>query len=186
MLSVSAVRSKWNAYRECHWLGHQCLSVSVMSGTEDHRLIESPLRSPWRIERSSVMAVESIRGSVELLGLSEVLGVLGRGGDSQSQTHCGWLMGLWDMVYEEACGQITCNLRGTWLALVSCGTSGEVVGRLGEEKVGVTAGIVTLRLKTHGKYEWFYLWHILNGFKISSRWLNLVAITGPGLVSTSS
>src|SRR5712671_3818752 len=41
-------------------LGHQCPSVSVMSGIADHRLIGSLLRSPWRIKRSSVMAVVSL------------------------------------------------------------------------------------------------------------------------------
>src|SRR5712671_3140427 len=111
-----------------------------MSGTADHRLIGSSLRSPWRIERSSVMTAESICGSVELSGSSGVLGVLGRRGDSWSRTQCGWLMGLRGIVCEGAHGWITCNPRGTWLALVSCGTSGEAAGRLGEEKVGVTAG----------------------------------------------
>jgi len=48
-----------------------------MSGTADHRLIGSPLRSPWRIERSSVKTAESIRGSVELSGSSGASGVLG-------------------------------------------------------------------------------------------------------------
>jgi len=51
-----------------------------MSSTADHRLRGSSLRSPWRIERSLVMAVESIHGSSELSGSSGVLGVLSRGG----------------------------------------------------------------------------------------------------------
>jgi len=122
-------------------VGHQCPSVSVISGTADHRLIGSPLRSPWRIERSSVMAAESIRRSAELSGSSGMSGVLG--GDSRSRTQRGWLMGSQGMVREGARGWITCDLSGTRLELVSHGTSGEAAGRLVEEKVGVTAGIVT-------------------------------------------
>src|SRR5712675_1999260 len=57
-------------------VGHQC--PSVMSGTADHRLIGSLLRSPRRIERSSVMAVESICGSAELSGSSGASWVLNR------------------------------------------------------------------------------------------------------------
>jgi len=61
----------------------------LMSSTVDYRLRESPLRSPWRVERSSVILAESICGSAELSGSSGALGVLGQGGDSWSQTHCG-------------------------------------------------------------------------------------------------
>ena len=82
-----------------------------MSGTADHRLIGSPLRSPWRIERSLVIAAESIRRSGELSGSSGASGVLG--GNSRSRTHCGWLMGLGGKVHEGAWGWITCDLRGT-------------------------------------------------------------------------
>src|SRR5712672_2818575 len=128
-------------YRECHWLGHQYPSMSI---TMDHRLIGSPLRSPWRIERSSVIAAESIRGSVELSGSSGASGVLG--GDSRSRTHRGRLTGLRGIGRDEgACGWITCDPRGTWPELASRGTSGEAAGRLVEEKVGVTTGIVTSR-----------------------------------------
>src|SRR5882672_11160013 len=96
-------------YRECHWFGHQCPSVS---GTADHRLIGSPLRSPWRIERSSVMTAESIRGSSELSGSSGALGVLG--GNSQSWTQRGRLMGSRGIVHDEgARGWITCDPSGT-------------------------------------------------------------------------
>jgi len=63
------------------------MSVSGLVG-QDHQLIGSPLRrSPWRIERSSVMAMESICGSGEPSGSSGASGVLR--GDSQSWTHCG-------------------------------------------------------------------------------------------------
>src|SRR5712675_2210778 len=130
-----------NAYRECHWVGHQCPS---MSDTADHRLIGSPLRSPWRIERSSVKTAESICGSAELSGSPGVLGVLG--GNSRSRTQRGRLTGSRGIGHDEgARGWITCDPRGTWPELVSRGTSGEVAGRLVEEKVGVTAGIVTWR-----------------------------------------
>jgi len=113
-----------------------------MSITVDHRLIGSPLRSPWRIERSSVITAESIRGSVELLGSSGASGVLG--GDSRSRTHRGRLTGSRGIGRDEgARGWITCDPRGTWPELASRGTSGEAAGRLVEEKVGVTAGIVT-------------------------------------------
>jgi len=84
-----------------------------MSSTADHRLIGSPLRSPWRIERSLVMAAESIRRSAELSGSSGALGVLGQGGDSLSWTHCGQLVGSCGMVCEGAHGWITCDPRGT-------------------------------------------------------------------------
>jgi len=84
-----------------------------MSGTVDHRLIGSPLRSPWRIERSSVIAVESICGSAELSGSSGASGVLGQGGNSLSWTHRGWLMGSRGMVCEGARGWIMCAPRGT-------------------------------------------------------------------------
>src|SRR6267154_5666999 len=121
-------------------VGHQC--PSVMSGTADHRLIGSSLRSPWRIERSSVMAAESICGSVELSGSSGASGVLG--GDSRSRTHRGRLTGSRGIGRDEgARGWIMCDPRATWPELASRGTSGEAAGRLGEEKVGVTAGIVT-------------------------------------------
>src|SRR5712672_19818 len=114
-----------------------------MSITVDQRLIGSPLRSPWRIERSSVITAESIRGSVELSGSSGASGVLG--GDSRSWTHRGRLTGSRGIGRdEEARGWITCDPRGTWPELASRGTSGEAAGRLVEEKVGVTAGIVTL------------------------------------------
>jgi len=83
-----------------------------MSSTVDHRLIEGPLRSPWRIERSSVMAAESICGSAELSGSSGALGVLGQGGDSLSWTHRGQLMGSHGMMREGARGWIMCNPRG--------------------------------------------------------------------------
>src|SRR5712672_450598 len=113
-----------------------------MSGTADHRLIGSPLRSPWRIERSSVKTAGSIRGSVELSGSSGASGVLG--GYSRSRTQRGRLTGSRGIGRDEgARGWITCDPRGTWPELVSRGTSGEAAGRLGEEKVGVTAGIVT-------------------------------------------
>jgi len=135
-----AVRPKWNAYRECHWLGGYPMS---MSSTVDHRLRGSPLRSPWRIERSSITTAESIHGSVELLGSSGASGVLGWGGNSQSWTHCGQLTGSRGIVCKGACGWITCNLRGMWLWLMSCGTSGEVAGQLVKEKVGGEAGIIT-------------------------------------------
>ena len=115
-----------------------------MSGTADHRLIGSPLRSPWRIERSSVKTAESIHGSAELSGSSGALGVLG--GDSRSWTHCGRLTGSRGIGRNEGTrGWITCDPSGTWPELVSRGTSGEAAGRLVEEKVGVTAGIITLR-----------------------------------------
>src|SRR5882672_622333 len=114
-----------------------------MSGTADHRLIGSPLRSPWRIERSLVKTAESIRGSVELSGSSGASGVLG--GDSRSRTHRGRLTGSRGMGRDEgARGWITCDPRGTWPELASRGASGEAAGRLVEEKVGVTAGIVTI------------------------------------------
>src|SRR5712671_4251337 len=113
-----------------------------MSGTADHRLIGSLLRSPWRIERSLVKTAESIRGSVELSGSSGASGVLG--GDSWSRTHRGRLTGSRGIGRDRgARGWITCDPRGTWPELVSRGTSGEAAGRLVEEKVGVTAGIVT-------------------------------------------
>src|SRR5712671_131692 len=106
-------------------------------------LIGSPLRSPWRIERSSVKTAESICGSVKLSGSSGASGVLG--GDSWSQTHHGWLTGSRGIGRDRgARGWITCDPSGTWPELASRGTSGEAAGRLGEEKVGVTAGIVTL------------------------------------------
>src|SRR5712671_411117 len=118
-----------------------------MSITVDHRLIGSPLRSPWRIERSSVIAAESIRGSVELSGSSGASGVLG--GNSRSRTHRGRLTGSRSMGRDEgARGWITCDPRGTWPELASRGTSGEAAGRLVEEKVGVTAGIVTVRVSS--------------------------------------
>src|SRR5712672_2657972 len=101
-----------------------------MSGTADHRLIGSPLRSPWRIERSSVKTAESIRGSVELSGSSGASGVLG--GDSRSRTQRGRLTGSRGMVHEGAWGWIMCDPSGTRLELVSRGTSGEVAGRLVE------------------------------------------------------
>jgi len=83
-----------------------------MSGTADHRLIGSLLRSPWRIERSSVMAAESIRGSVELSGSSGASGVLG--GDSRSQTQHGWLTGSQGIRRDKgARGWITCDPSGT-------------------------------------------------------------------------
>src|SRR5712672_2504600 len=108
-----------------------------MSGTADHKLIGSSLRSPWRIERSLVIAAESIRGSAELLGSLGVSGVLG--GDSRSQTQCGRLTGSRDIGRDEgARGWITCDPRGTWPELASRGTSGEAAGRLVEEKVGGT------------------------------------------------
>src|SRR5712671_1913230 len=130
-------------YRECHWFGHQC---PLLSGTADHRLIGSLLRSPWRIERSSVKTAESIRGSVELSGSSGASGVLR--GDSRSWTHRGRLTGSRGIGRDEgARGWITCDPRGTWPELASRGTSGEAAGRLVEEKVGVTAGIVTSRVK---------------------------------------
>src|SRR5882757_4062581 len=114
-----------------------------MSGTADHRLIGSPLRSPWRIGRSSIVAAESIRGSVELSGSLGASGVLG--GDSRSRTHRGRLTGSRGVGRDEGVrGWITCDPRGTWPELASRGTSGEAAGRLGEEKVGVTAGIVTI------------------------------------------
>src|SRR5712671_4849654 len=120
--------------------GHQC--PSVVSGTADHRLIGSLLRSPWRIERSSVKTAESIRRSVELSGSSGALGVLG--GESRSRTQHGRLTGSRGVGCDRgARGWITCDPRGTWPELVSCGVAGEAAGRLGEEKVGVTAGIVT-------------------------------------------
>src|SRR5712675_489936 len=120
-----------------------------MSITEDHRLIGSPLRSPWRIERSSVKTAESIRGSVELSGSSGASGVLG--GDSRSRTNRGQLTGARSIGRDEgARGWITCDPRGTWPELASRGTSGEAAGRLVEEKVGVTAGIVT-RMKRNNK-----------------------------------
>jgi len=113
-----------------------------MSITVDQRLIGSSLRSPWRIERSSVETAESIRGSVELSGSSGASGVLG--GDSRSRTQRGRLTGSRDIGRDKgARGWITCDPRGTWPELASRGTSGEAVGRLVEEKVGVTAGIVT-------------------------------------------
>src|SRR5712671_3781131 len=113
-----------------------------MSITVDQRLIGSSLRSPWRIERSSVKTAESIRGSVELSGSSGTSGVLG--GDSRSRTHRGRLTGSRGIGRDEgARGWITCDPRGTWPELASRGTSGEAAGRLGGEKVGVTAGIVT-------------------------------------------
>src|SRR5712675_1882662 len=113
-----------------------------MSITEDHRLIGSSLRSPWRIERSLVMAAESIHGSAELSGSSGASGVLR--GVSRSQTQRGRLTGLRGIGRDEgARGWITCDPSGTWPELASRGTSGEVAGRLVEEKVGVTAGIVT-------------------------------------------
>src|SRR5712675_2606997 len=122
-------------------VGHQC--PSVMSGTADHRLIGSSLRSPWRIERSLVMAAESIRGSVDLSGSSGASGILG--GDSRSRSQRERLTGSRGIGRDEgARGWITCDPRGTWPELVSRGTSGEAAGRLVEEKVGVTAGIVTL------------------------------------------
>src|SRR5712672_881220 len=118
------------------------LCPSLMSSTADHRLIGSLLRSPWRIERSSVIAAESICGSVELSGSSGASGVLG--GDSRSRTQRGRLMGSRGIGRDGgARGWITCNPSGTWSELVSRGTLGEAVGRLVEEKVGVTAGIVT-------------------------------------------
>ena len=83
-----------------------------MSGTADHRLRGSSLRSPWRIERSLVMAAESICGSSELSGSSGASGVLSQGGDSRSWTHCGQLMGSYGMVHEGACGWIMYNPRG--------------------------------------------------------------------------
>jgi len=90
--------------------GHQC--PSVMSGTADHRLIGSLLRSPRRIERSSVKTVESIRGSVELLGSSGALGVLG--GDSRSRTQRERLTGSRGIGCDEgARGWIMCDLSGT-------------------------------------------------------------------------
>src|SRR5882757_1468466 len=126
-------------YHDCHWVGHQCPS---MSGTADHRLIGSPLRSPWRIKRSSVKTAKSIRGSAELSGSSGASGVLG--GDSWSRTQRGRLTGLRGIGRDRgARGWITCDPRGTWPELASRGTSGEAAGRLVEEKVGVTAGIVT-------------------------------------------
>src|SRR5712672_2469252 len=89
------------------------------------------------------MAAESIRGSVELSGSSGASGVLG--GDSRSRTHRGRLTGSRGIGRDRgARGWITCDPRGTWPELASRGTSGEAAGRLGEEKVGVTAGIVTL------------------------------------------
>src|SRR5712671_6555513 len=107
-----------------------------------YRLKGSSLRSPWRIQRSSVITAESICGSVELSGSSGASGVLG--GDSRSRTHRGWLMGSRGVGRDRgARGWITCDPRGTWPELASRGTSGEAAGRLGEEKVGVTAGIVT-------------------------------------------
>src|SRR5882672_858979 len=140
-------------------VGHQC--PSVMSGIADHRLIGSPLRSPWRIERSSVIAAESIRGSVELSGLSGASGVLG--GDSRSRTHRGRLTGSRGIERDEgARGWITCDPRGTWPELASRGTSGEAAGRLVEEKVGVTAGIVTLSMKPLG-------WDSLRGIGLNIR-----------------
>jgi len=79
-----------------------------VSGTADHKLIGSSLRiSPWRIERSLETTAESIRGSAELSGSSGASGVLGRGGDSQSLTHCGWLAGSRGMEREGARGWIT-------------------------------------------------------------------------------
>src|SRR5712671_3710053 len=100
-------------YRECHWFGHQCPS---MSGTADHKLIGSLLRSPWRIERSSVKTAESIRGSAELSGSSGVSGVLG--GDSRSRTQRGRLTGLRGIGRDEgAHGWITCDPRGELLWL---------------------------------------------------------------------
>src|SRR5882757_6152863 len=115
-----------------------------MSGTADHRLIGSPLRSPWRIKRSLVITAESIRGSVELSGSSGASGVLG--GDSRSRTQHGRLTGSRGIGRDEgARGWITCDPSGTWPELASRGTSGEAAGRLVEEKVGVMAGIVTSR-----------------------------------------
>src|SRR5712675_2562993 len=109
MLSVGAVRSKRNASCKYYWLEGYPMS---MSGTADHRLIGSLLRSPWRIERSSVIAVESIRGSAELSGSSGASGVLG--GDSRSQTQRGRLTGSRDIGCNEgACGWITCDPSGT-------------------------------------------------------------------------
>jgi len=79
-----------------------------VSSTADHKLIGSSLRiSPWRIERSSVTTAESIRRSVELSGSSGASGVLGRGGDSRSLTHCGRLIGLRGIECEGARGWIT-------------------------------------------------------------------------------
>jgi len=46
-------------------------------------------------------------------------------------------------------GWITCDPSGTWPELASRGTSGEAAGRLVEEKVGVTAGIVTTWYMVH-------------------------------------
>src|SRR5712671_2391978 len=123
-------------------LGWASMPVDV-SSTADHRLIESPLRSPWRINRSLVMTAESIRGLVGLSGSPGVSGVLG--GDSRSRTHRGRLTGSRDIGRDGgARGWITCDPRGTWPELASRGTSGEAAGRLVEEKVGVTAGIVTV------------------------------------------
>jgi len=85
------------------------MSVSGLVG-QNHQLIGSPLRrSPWRIDRSSVMTAESICGSAELSGSSGASGVLG--GDSWSQTQCGRLMGSHGKVCEGACGWIMCNPR---------------------------------------------------------------------------
>src|SRR5712672_1146491 len=124
-----------------------------MSGTADHRLIGSPLRSPWRIERSSVKTAGSIRGSVELSGSSGASGVLG--GYSRSRTQRGRLTGSRGIGRDEgARGWITCDPRGTWPELVSRGTSGEAAGRLGEEKVGVTAGIVTSKESGKAEINW--------------------------------
>jgi len=115
-----------------------------MSGTADHKLIGSLLRSPWRIERSSVIAVESIHGSAELSGSLGALGVLG--GDSRSRTYHGQLTGLQGIGRDEGAYRwITCDPSGTWLELVSRGASGKAAGWLVEEKVGVTAGIITLK-----------------------------------------
>src|SRR5712671_5964988 len=117
-----------------------------MSITVDQRLIGSSLRSPWRIERSSVKTAESIRGLAELSGSSGASGVLG--GDSQSRTQRGRLTGSQGIRRDGgARGWITCDPSGTRLELVSRGTSGEAAGRLVEEKVGVTVGIVTAGLQ---------------------------------------
>src|SRR5712671_6109423 len=122
-------------------VGHQCPS---MSGTVDHRLIGSLLRSPWRIKRSLVKTVESIHGSAELSGSSGASGVLG--GDSRSWTQRGRLTGSQGIGRDEGVrGWITCDPRGMWPELASRGTSGAAAEQLGEEKVGVTAGIVTSR-----------------------------------------
>src|SRR5712672_1659176 len=115
-----------------------------MSDTADHDLMGNSLRSSWRIVRSSVMTAESIHGSVKLPGSSGASGVLG--GDSRSRTHRGRLTGSRGIGCDKgARGWIMCDPRGTWPELVSRGASGEAVGRLNEEKVGVTAGIVTSR-----------------------------------------